>query len=156
MYYVIFQRKHSIMLMSQQSPITHTNLHKRAWKFFVPSMSFTLAPIQHYSDDIMGVMSSPNISLTIVCSTVYSGAVQRLHQSSASLVFVRGFQPWLVNSPHKCPVTQKMFPIDDVIMKLSIGHSHTGLGQTKFISPSDILIHFDNQVRNIKIWNWLV
>ena len=38
------------------------------------------------------------------------------HQNSASLAFVRGIHRWPVNSPHKWPVTRKMFPIDDVIM----------------------------------------
>ena len=28
-----------------------------------------------------------------------------------------GIHPWPVNSPHKRPITQKMFPFDDVIMK---------------------------------------
>ena len=55
-------------------------------------------------------------SLTIVCSTVYSDADQRKHQSSATLAFVRGIPRWPVNSPHKWPVTRKMFPFDDVIM----------------------------------------
>ena len=55
-------------------------------------------------------------SLTIVCSTGYSGADQRKHQSSASLAFVRGIHRCPVNSPHKGPVTRKMFPFDDVIM----------------------------------------
>ena len=50
------------------------------------------------------------------CSTVCSGADQRKHQSSASLAFVRGIHRWPVNSPHKGPVTRKMFPFDDVIM----------------------------------------
>ena len=45
-----------------------------------------------------------------------SGTDQRNHQSSASLAFVRGIHRWPVNSPHKGPVTQKMFPFDDVIM----------------------------------------
>ena len=47
-----------------------------------------------------------------------SGADQRKHQSSASLAFVQGIHRWPVNSPHKWPVRQKMFPIDDVIMAL--------------------------------------
>ena len=64
----------------------------------------------------MRVMVSQITSLTIVYSSVYSGADQRKHQSSASLAFVRGIQRWLVNSLHKGPVTQKMFPFDDVIM----------------------------------------
>ena len=48
--------------------------------------------------------------------TVYSGSDQRKHQSSASLVFVRGIHRWPVNSPHKGPATRKMFPFDDVII----------------------------------------
>ena len=46
----------------------------------------------------------------------------RKHQSSASLAFVRGIHRSPVNSPHKRPVTRKMFPIDDVIMN-SINHA---------------------------------
>ena len=71
----------------------------------------------HQSDVIMGAMASQITSLTIVCSTVYSGADQRKHQSSLSLAFVRGIHRWPVNSPHKGPVTRKMFPFDDVIMR---------------------------------------
>ena len=55
-------------------------------------------------------------SLTIVYSTVYSCAYQTKHQSPASLAFVQGIHRWLVNSPHKRPVTRKMSPFDDVIM----------------------------------------
>ena len=64
----------------------------------------------------MGTISSQITSLTIVYSTVYSDADQRKHQSSASLAFVRGIHRGPVNSPHKWPVTRKMFPFDDVIM----------------------------------------
>ena len=39
----------------------------------------------HYTDVITGAMASQITSLTIVYSTVYSGADQRKHQSSASL-----------------------------------------------------------------------
>ena len=49
-------------------------------------------------------------------SAVYSGAVQRKHQSSASLAFVPEIHRGPVNSPHKRPVTRKMFTFDDVIM----------------------------------------
>ena len=38
-------------------------------------------------------------------------------ERSASLAFVRGIHRRPVNSPHKWPVTQKMFPFDDVIMR---------------------------------------
>ena len=64
----------------------------------------------------MVAMASQITSLTIVYSTVYSGADQRKHQSSGSLAFVRGIHRGPVNSPHKWPVTRKMFPFDDVIM----------------------------------------
>ena len=70
----------------------------------------------HYSDVIMGTMTSQITSLTIVYSTFYSGADQRKYQSSASQAFVRGIHWWPVNSPHKWPVTWKMFPFDDIIM----------------------------------------
>ena len=48
-----------------------------------------LMHIWHYNDVIMGTMASQINSLTIVYSTVYSGADQRKHQSSAALAFVR-------------------------------------------------------------------
>ena len=70
----------------------------------------------HYNDVLMGAIASQITSLTIVYSTVYSDADQRKHQSSASLAFVRGIHRGPVNSPHKWPVTRKMFPFDDVIM----------------------------------------
>ena len=70
----------------------------------------------HYNDVIKGAIASEITSLMIVYSTVYPDADQRKHQSSASLAFVRGIHRWLVNSPHKWPVTRKMFPFDDVII----------------------------------------
>ena len=70
----------------------------------------------NYSDVIMVAMSSLITSLTIVYSIVYSGTDERKHQRSASLAFVRGIHRSPVNSPHKGPVTRKMFPFDDVIM----------------------------------------
>ena len=73
-------------------------------------------PDEHYSDVIMSTMESRITSLTILYSTIYSGANQRKHQSSASLAFVRGIHRSSVNSPHKGPVTRKMFPFDDDIM----------------------------------------
>ena len=66
----------------------------------------------------MSAMASQINSLTIVYSTVYSGADQRKHQSSASLAFVWGIHRLPVNSPHKRPVTRKMFPFDGVIMSM--------------------------------------
>ena len=74
------------------------------------------AYFHHYTDFIMTTMASQITSLTIVCSIFYSDADQRKHQSSASLAFVWGIHRGPVNSPHKWPVTRKMFPFDDVIM----------------------------------------
>ena len=74
----------------------------------------------HYNDIIIGAMASQMTGFTIVYSTVYAGEDQRKHQNSASLAFVRGMPRWPVNSPHKGPVTRKMFPSDDVIMNISI------------------------------------
>ena len=48
---------------------------------------------QHYCGVIMGAMASQITSLTIVNTTVYSGADQ-WKQSSASLAFVRGIHRW--------------------------------------------------------------
>ena len=70
----------------------------------------------HYCDIIMTAMASQITSLTIVYSTVYSGAGQRKHQSSTSLAFVRGIHLWPAKFPHKGPVTRKMCRFDDVIM----------------------------------------
>ena len=71
----------------------------------------------HYNDVIMSAMASKITSLTIVFSTVYSGADQRRHQSSALLAFfLRGMHRWPVNSTHKCPETRDMFPFDNVII----------------------------------------
>ena len=74
----------------------------------------------HYCDVIMIVKVSQITSLTIVYSIIYSDADQNKHQSSASLAFVREIQRGPVNSPHKWPVTRKMFPFDDVIMTFGI------------------------------------
>ena len=48
------------------------------------------ASISYYSDVIMSTMAYQITIRTLVYSTVYSGAEQRKHQSSASLAFVRG------------------------------------------------------------------
>ena len=74
----------------------------------------------HYDDVIMSTKASQITSLTIVYSTIYSGTDQSKHQSSASLAFVWGIHRGLVNSPHKWPVTRKMFPFDDVIMTCQV------------------------------------
>ena len=72
----------------------------------------------HYIDVIMSAMASQTTGVSIICSTVCSGADQRKHQSSASLAFVRRLHRWPMDSHHKGPVMRKMFPFDDVIMEM--------------------------------------
>ena len=82
------------------------------------TMPYCQYSLNHCSDVIMSTMVSQMTSASIVYSTMCSGTDQRKHQSSASLAFVRGIHRCPVTSPHKGPVTRKMFPFDDVIMEL--------------------------------------
>ena len=103
---------------------------------YPPLMKLTLLKLDHgitthhYGDVIMDAIASQITSLTIVYSIVYSDADQRKHQSSASLAFVRRIHRGPVNSPHKWPVTRKMFPFDDVIMILWTGLTEALLNYT--------------------------
>ena len=82
----------------------------------------------HYSDIIMSAMASQITGVSIVCSAVCLGGDQRKHQGSASLAFVGGIHRWPMDSPHKGPVTRKVFPFDDVIMRVGPEcHTHNGL-----------------------------
>ena len=60
-----------------------------------------MGEIYHFSDVIMSVMASLITGVSIVYSSVCSGADQRKHQSSTSLAFVRGIHRWPVYSQHK-------------------------------------------------------
>ena len=62
-----------------------------------------------YSDVLLRAMAFQITGVSLVYSTVCSGANQRKHQSSASLAFVRGIHRWPVNSSHKWSVTRKCF-----------------------------------------------
>ena len=81
---------------NKPSPITITFI---VIDQFVTSVSYVntalglwknLYPVTHYSNVIMSTMASQITGVSVVCSTVCSGADQRKHQSSASLAFVRG------------------------------------------------------------------
>ena len=63
----------------------------------------------HYNDYIKSVMASQIPVVPFVCTTVCSGEDQRKHRSFTSLAFVKGILRWLVESPHKGPVTRKCF-----------------------------------------------
>ena len=98
-------------------PVFHSLLSLR--RYFISWARFVLALFwsyhSYYNDVIMGAMASQITSVWTVYS-IGSGVNQRKHQSSAFLAFVRGIHRSPVNSPHKAPVTRKMFPFDDVIM----------------------------------------
>ena len=79
----------------------------------------------HYNDVIMDAMTSQ--------IAVYSGTGQRKHQTSASLAFVRGIHRWPVNSPHKWPVTRKIF---HVMLWLTGG---------VYVMPYEISQHFNRR-----------
>ena len=92
----------------------HSSSHRASYG--VSFVNSKIISIYHYSDIIMSAMSSQVTSLVIVYSSICSSTDKRKHQSYASLTFVRGIHWWAVNSPHKGPVTRKMFIFDDVIM----------------------------------------
>ena len=76
----------------------------------------------HYNDIIMGAIASQITSLTIVYSTVYSDADKKTSKLRVTGLCA-GNSPGPMNSPHKWPVTRKMFSFDDVIMfELSFHH----------------------------------
>ena len=67
-------------------------------------------------------MVSQITSLTVVYSIVYSGAGQGIPTPKLRVTgLCAGNSPGAVNSPHKGPVTRKMFPFDDVIVSFPFG-----------------------------------
>ena len=65
----------------------------------------------------MGAMASQMTSLTIVYPTVYQAQIKENIKKLRVTGLWEGIHRWPVNSPHKGPVTWKMFPLDDVIMR---------------------------------------
>ena len=108
----------------------------------------------HCNDVIMGAMASQTTSLTLVYSTVYSGADQRKHQSSASLAFAWGIHRWSVNYPRKWPVTRKIFSFDDVIMdyhaSVSVPISHIRI---VIISQNYMLCKYHRRCQYIYVYS---
>ena len=94
----------------------------------------------------MSTMACQITSLRIFYSTVYSGADQRKHQSSASLAFVWWIHRWQVNSPHKGPVTREMFPFDDVIMSQETGVTCSGMVTLWTVNSFRITGHHNRSV----------
>ena len=105
--------------------------------------------MQSFNFLIMSAMASQITSGSIVYSTVCSGADQGKHESSFSLAFVRGIPGWPVDSPHKGPVTRKMFPLDDVIMAMSWGGCYenaNGKKMTTFTFQNVHVLHIPTRL----------
>ena len=100
---------------------------------------------QHYNNVIVGALASQIICVSIVYSTVCSGEDQRKHRSFRSLAFVMEIHRWPVKSPHKGPVSQKMFPFDNVILSFL----NSILGHCVIAHNSDNLLLW-NIIRIIK------
>ena len=128
----LLRQSHIICSKSSKRPIikgksslnvSQLHLKERSWVLGKPvkqrpvvKFKWTKLTRNRYNDVKMSAMASQIASLTIVYSSVYSGANQRKYQSPASLAFVRGIHQWPVNSPHKRTIMVKMFPFDEVNM----------------------------------------
>ena len=113
----------------------------------------TQAAAIHYINVKMGAMASRITGASMVCSTVWSAADQRKHLSSAWLADVRGIKRWPANSPHnthKWPVTRKMFPSDDVIMK------HDKANRTKTRMDCINMQHVTTTMHNVRVLSLFV
>ena len=79
----------------------------------------------HYRDIIMGAMAFQITSLAVVYSTIYSGADQRKHKSSASPV----------NYPHKGPVTRKWLHLMTSSLFFNVHSLRPGQTQDYSVNP---------------------
>ena len=87
------------------------------WHCAIPLLCRRYATIlDHYSYVIMRAMASQITCLSIVCTTVCLGAVQRKKSKLRVTGLFRGIHRSPVNSSYKGLVTPKLFPFDDVIM----------------------------------------
>ena len=122
-------------------------------QYILSTITRGLDKLKTYSP-IMASMVSQITSLTIVYLAVYSGADQRKHQNSVSLAFVRGIHQGPVNSPHKWPVTRKMFPFDDVIMNISqITQSMCSRGMCK--NPKRVILTVRSAAAIKRNFHWI-
>ena len=82
--------------------------------------------MSHYTDIIMGTIASQITSLTIGLLNHLFKRRSKKTSKLRSLAFVWGIHRGPVNSPHKWPVTRKMFPFDDIIMytQYCLGYDH--------------------------------
>ena len=115
----------------------------------------------HYGDVVMGPIASQITSITIVYSTVYSDADQRKHKTSASPTFVWGIHRGPVNSPHKWPVTRKIFHLlasswsnhaqNIYQIKRAVGyHTLSSAGQRKILGTPVNVMAYDSLYDMVK------
>ena len=74
--------------------------------------------IRYYSDIIMSAMASQITGVSVVYSTVCSGAHKKHIKALRHWPLWVEINRWPVNSPHKGPVTRKFFPFDGVVMAI--------------------------------------
>ena len=132
---LIFRASHHLGNTYQLSAIVysillvyHLNSERRTsilgWyqisQFIFNSKRTSAGKLSHYNDVIMSVMASQITSFTTVYSTVYP----RRRSKKTSMFRITGLcvgnSPATGEFPHKWPVTRKMFPFDDFIMKYFI------------------------------------
>ena len=99
----------------REKPTWRNGLDSRTWCDKIRLMvqvraARNLTNREHYNDVLMSAMASQIISVSIVCSTVGSGADKK------KPIKTPRHWTWPVISPHKRQVTQEMFPFDDIIM----------------------------------------
>ena len=103
------------------SVVTMNMLLNKQWSWWLFGTSWRscdlaamiTTPLQWHHNEYNGISNHGCLGCLL---NRFSDADQRKHQSSASQAFVRGIHWWLVDSPHKGPVMQKMFPFDNIIM----------------------------------------
>ena len=70
-----------------------------------------------YADVIMSTMASQITGVSKCLLNRLFGRLSKKYQNSTSLPFVRGIHRRQVDSPHEGPVTRRMFPFDNVIIR---------------------------------------
>ena len=110
-------------------------------------------------DVIMSTTASQITGVSVVCSTVSSGANQRKHQSSAWLAFTGGGgggdSPVTCVFPHKGPATLKKLPFADVIMEwkwwgmICIDSSNTAMLISESLTPTPQWKHGICKLQNL-------
>ena len=118
--------------------MTHCRLDYKKQTSVKPESKYLNFPLQWRHNERDGIYNHRG---SIVYSTVCSWVDQR-KQRSASLAFVRGIHRWLVNSPHKGPVTRKMLPFDDVIMRQEKASEYVICNTSLFYSGLNLFTYY--------------